>query len=164
MSKLSNIVIIANSQIRSDSLSGSDRIFIELAKRWSRMGQKILLVTCQEGYEMCRRYGLVNVNYIISISKHNLPVYLSYFLRLLRNIILVSKIGSENVVVYSSCDFWPDSIPAWLFKLKFKRVTLRTAGFYLFAPIPFNSDTPYKGSRRFRGLFYYFFSVACLRI
>ena len=158
MSKLSKIVIIANSQMRSDSLSGGDRIFIELARHWSKTGQNICLITCQEGYEMCQRYDLKNVDYIISSSRHNLPVYLAYFLRILRDIILVLKVNFEGATIYSSSDFWPDSVPAWLLKMKSKRVKW-IAGFYLFASSPFNGARTYKGKSALKGLIYYLSQV-----
>lgn len=163
MSTLSRIVIIANSQIRGDSLSGSDRIFIELAKRWSKMGQSILLITCREGYEMCQRSGLIKVDYVITPSRNNLPIYLTYFLRILRGVVLTSKIRSEEITIYSSCDFWPDFIPAWFFKMRSKNVRW-VAGFYLFAPNPFSRGSPYKRSRRLRGLFYYLSQIPVYKL
>jgi glycosyltransferase involved in cell wall biosynthesis len=154
-SKLQNIVIIADSQINSDSLSGSDRIFIELAKHWSKIGHNICVITCEEGYSMCQRYGLKDVDYIIASARHNLPVYLAYFFRIFKGIAFpLRKVNFEKAVIYSSSDFWPDSLPAWIFKMRFRSVKW-IAGFYLFAPSPFGNGSPYKGFRRLRGLFYY---------
>jgi glycosyltransferase involved in cell wall biosynthesis len=59
------------------------------------------------------------------------------------------------VIIYSGSDFWPDSIPSWILKLRFRHFKW-VAAFYLFAPSPFNNLSPYKGVRRIRGLFYYF--------
>ena len=61
---------------------------------------------------------------------------------------------STHVVVYSGSDFWPDSVPSWILKLRFGRVKW-VAAFYLFAPNPFSKESPYKGARKLRGLFYY---------
>ncbi|MEM0328470.1 MAG: glycosyltransferase [Thermoproteota archaeon] len=47
----------------------------------------------------------------------------------------------------------PDSIPAWLLKIRFKRAKW-IAGFYLFAPNPFSKESPYKGKRLLTGLLY----------
>lgn len=155
-SKLLNIVIIANSQTESDTLSGADRIFIECSKCWSKMGHNICLITCEEGYKMCQRYGLRDVGYIITSPRYRLPLYLLYVLRMIKGVILGWRMSSyfRNAVVYSSSDFWPDSIPACLWKIRFKRVKW-IAGFYLFVPNPFSEETPYKGKRLLRGLLYY---------
>ena len=154
-SKALNIVIIANSQTKGDTLSGADRIFIECARRWASRGIDIRLVTCEEGYEMCQRYGLKNVNFIIS-PRYRLPLYLLYILKMIKGSVLAWRMSSHvrNVVVYSSSDFWPDSVPAWILKIRFRKVKW-VAGFYLFAPNPINNKTPYKGKAALRGLFYY---------
>jgi glycosyltransferase involved in cell wall biosynthesis len=63
------------------------------------------------------------------------------------------------MVVYSASDFWPDSIPAWLLKMRFKKEVKWIAGFYLFAPSPFSKESPYKGKRAIKGLLYYLSQV-----
>ena len=145
-----NILIISNSQVRDDTLSGGDRIFIECAKRWVKDGCNILLLTCKQGYKMCRRYSLRNVNYLIVSPSYRLPLYLLYILRMIKGSILALKISPnvKNTVIYSSSDFWPDSIPAWTLKMRFRRIKW-VAGFYLFAPAPFKSswDMEYRGGR-----------------
>jgi glycosyltransferase involved in cell wall biosynthesis len=151
-----NITIIANSQTKSDTLSGGDRIFIECAKRWAQKGHNISLITCKEGYEMCQRYDLKNVNYFIASPNHRLPLYLLYILRVIKGSILALRMKTDlkNTIVYSSSDFWPDSIPAWILKMRFSKVRW-VAGFYLFVSNPFSVDSPYKGRLVLRGLFYY---------
>ena len=153
--KALNIVIVSNSQVRDDILSGGDRIFIECAKRWAEKGHDIQLITCEEGYKMCQRYGLRNVNYfIVSSPRYRLPLYLLYILRVIRGIILAWRMSHfRNIVVYSSSDFWPDSIPAWILKMRFRKVKW-VAGFYLFTHNPFSGDSPYKGRFVLKGLFY----------
>lgn len=152
-----NIIIIANAQTRGDALSGADRIFIECAKRWVKKGHKIEIVTCAEGYEMCRRYDLRGVKFFIVSPQHSMPLFLLYFLRMLNGVTSVPrmKIGAERVIVYSSSDFWPDSIPAWITKTRVKRIKW-IAGFYLFAAKPFGKTSLYKGARGLKGLAYYF--------
>jgi glycosyltransferase involved in cell wall biosynthesis len=58
-----------------------------------------------------------------------------------------------RMVFYSSSDFIPDSIPAWVLKLKF-RDSVWVAGFYLFAANPFGQGSPYKGLQRLKGVVY----------
>ena len=60
----------------------------------------------------------------------------------------------KNLVVYSSSDFWPDSIPAWFLKMRFKRAKW-IASFYLFAPNPLSKESPYNKKSSLRGLVYY---------
>jgi len=151
-----NILITANSQTKGDTLSGADRIFIECAKRWVQREHRISLITCKEGYEMCQRYGLKNVDYHIESPRRRFPLYLVYILRMIKGGIFVLRMkpDARNTIVYSSSDFWPDSIPAWILKERFKKVKW-VAGFYLFAPNPFDNTSPYKMKAAPRGLFYY---------
>jgi hypothetical protein len=114
-----NVVVVSNSQVRDDILSGGDRIFIECAKRWAGKGQNIQVITCQVGHKMCRRYGLDNVQYIIMPSgPRKLSLYLLYILTMVRGCMVTPRMPQgENIVIYSSSDFWPDSIPAWFLKI-----------------------------------------------
>ena len=156
-SKFPNIVIIADSQIKGGSLSGGDRIFIECAKRWAEKGYDIQIITCEEGYEMCRRYALGNVSYLTVSPRYRLPIYLLYILRMIKGSLLTWRMAPHlrNVVVYSSSDFWPDSIPALVCRMRNKRVRW-IAGFYLFMANPFGRESPYKGLSMLKGLLYYF--------
>jgi glycosyltransferase involved in cell wall biosynthesis len=61
-------------------------------------------------------------------------------------------------VIYSGSDFWPDAIPAFVMKMRFKNAKW-VAGFYLFASSPFSGETPYKGNAVLKGLIYYLSQV-----
>jgi glycosyltransferase involved in cell wall biosynthesis len=143
-------------------MDGGTRIFIETAKRWVDKGNVIDLVTTVENYEVCKRYGLSKVKYTFIPSQkevHNL--YLIYMLRMLRACIWAFTVNiprSENVVIYSGSDFWPDSIPAWVLKMRFRR-TKWLAAFYLFTSSPFSKGSLSKGFGRLRRLFYYLSQV-----
>jgi glycosyltransferase involved in cell wall biosynthesis len=143
--------------VRGDTLSGADRIFIECARRWVQKGHKVLLITCEEGYEMCQRNDLRNVNFYVVLSRYKLPLYLLYILRTIKGGILALKVTpkARETIVYSSSDFWPDSLPALILKLRFKNKIMWIAGFYLFAPNPFNKESPYREKRFIKGLLYY---------
>ena len=148
---------IGNSRVETN-LDGGARIFIETAKHWVAQGHIINLLTTIENYAVCQRYGLSKVTYtFIPSLKGSQNLYLIYLLRMLRACIwafTVSIPRSENVVIYSGSDFWPDSVPAWILKMRFRSVKW-LAAFYLFTASPFSKDSPYKGFRRLRGLFYY---------
>jgi glycosyltransferase involved in cell wall biosynthesis len=151
--------IIANAAF-GRGLSGGDRIFIECARRWVKAGHNVYVYVCEEGYEMCSRNGLENVQYVIwpaAIFK-NFGFTVFYLARTLKGVVETLKLripkATEGTVIYSASDFWPDSIPAWILKMRFRRVKW-VASFYLLAPSPFSKESPYRGVRRLRGLFYY---------
>ena len=152
------IYVIGCSQTRTDILDGGSRIFIECARRWSGLGHKIQVFTSEEGYKIFLKYGLLKLSYtVLPPSKHkHLGVYLLYLTRTLSlsTILLKFRPKGENVIVYSGSDFWPDSLPAWVLKMRFPKIKW-VAGFYLFAAQPFTNASPYKGRRRLRGLLYY---------
>ena len=154
------INVIANWVTTGYGMSGGDRIFIECARKWEEEGYEINIYTNECGLRMCQRNNLDKINYILWVSeKYNkLGIYLAGVMRTLKGILgaLKTKISRLNppCLIYSSSDFWPDSIPAFIMKLKNKN-TKWIAGFYLFAPYPWHKDSPYKGKRWFIGLFYW---------
>ena len=153
--------IIANAASldkKSAALSGSDRIFIEFARQWVQRGLAINIYVWEEGMEMCRNlYGLKGVNFHLwpakIVQKHEFIV--GYFYRILSGFINALKLKiNQGDIVYSASDFWQDSIPAIILKLRNKNVKW-IAGFYLFAPKPWQEDSPYKRKRWVTGLFYW---------
>jgi len=153
------INILANSI--AGPMSGGDRIWIECAKRWTKeRGIMINVFTTEEGIERGQRYGLRSVNYVLwpSSGFKKFGVYILYIWRIIQGCIAaarLSKLCEKNVVIFSSSDFMPDSIPAWIMKMRLKN-SRWIAAFYLFAPNPFSKESPYKGKLLIRGLFYYF--------
>jgi len=155
--------IIANAAFGT-GLSGGDRIFIECARRWAKAGHDLYVYVCEEGYGMCGRNGLGAVKYVVwhAMFFKNFGFLIFYLARTIKGIIEtlrmdISKVA-EGAVVYSASDFWPDSIPAWILKMRFRRVKW-VAGFYLFASSPFGGGSPYKGKLFLKGLFYYLLQV-----
>ena len=150
--------IIANAA-HGVGLSGGDRIFIECARRWARAGHKVYVYVGEEGYEMCKRNKLENVKYIIwpAAFYKKLGFTILYLMRTVKGVTEALRISAlntyEKVVIYSSSDFWPDSIPAWILKMMSGKANW-VAGFYLFASDPFSKESPYRGKRLVRGLFY----------
>jgi len=156
------INIIANAMTRSDSLSGGDRIFIECARRWAERGNIVNIFTTEDGLKVCQRQNLVNANYFLlpSVRFRGLGIFYLYIMRTIKACFKFSRISFEDSVVYSSSDFWPDSIPAFVLKRKSKNSEW-VACFYLFAPSPFksSSDIRYRGGCApfsLRNLAYYF--------
>jgi len=155
------IIILANSVVGSTSgMSGGDRIWIECAKRWAKKPNvSISIFTTEEGLKRGQQYGLIDVAYEVwskpaRFLGHN--VYLLYFWRAFKGCInaLASPLSGGRCVVFSSSDFFPDSLPAWFFKVKHKEAKW-LAAFYLFAPSLSDKSSPYRGKLFARGLFYY---------
>lgn len=153
-----NINIIANAI--TPGMSGGDRIFIEYARRWADAGNLVNIITPEVGVEICKKYKLTTVNYIVLSSRRfeKSGLFILYLVRTVKGILKSFKFVTSSlkkVIVYSSSDFWPDSLPAFIMKLR-NPETKWIAGFYLFAPKPWQKDSPYKGKRFLTGLFYYF--------
>jgi glycosyltransferase involved in cell wall biosynthesis len=146
--------IIAN-WMQGSALSGGDRIFIELGRRWvSRLNIKLFISS--DGWEICQRERFEDINHEIWAQDrfNKYGYFINYLYRTSISIIksLQLKIDKDNTI-YSSSDFWPDSFPAFIMKLKNKNVKW-IAGFYLFAAPPWRKDSPYK-KRFVTGLFYW---------
>lgn len=153
-------LFIANNNI-GFGLSGGDTIFIQLLKNWQSTN-KITLLACQEAINILPP-TINKVNLITSDTQNPNPSnsITNLFFHYLRRIFIVTKIVilqrhlySTFDYVYSVSDFLPDLIPALIIKL-LKPKTKWIAGFYLFAPPPFSSKTPYQGIHRLKGLIYW---------
>jgi glycosyltransferase involved in cell wall biosynthesis len=153
-SKKLNIIIFANSITKGDALSGADRIFIECSRVWLKNNANVSIITCPEGYKMCKRYEL-DAKYIVFSDFIFFPIYILYLARTIKGIYYVLKLkeNSSHTIVYSSSDFWPDSIPSLFFKIKNKK-SKWVAGYYLFVTNPFDKNSPYKGKNMFKGFIY----------
>lgn len=136
-----NFIIVANAAL-GKGFSGSDRIFIELAKK---LKEKLIVRVCvwEEGFEMCQRQNLNGVifeKWFLGRYK-NLPFVLNYLFRIFTGTYyaLKFKISSnevKNYTFYSASDFWQDFIPFLVFKLRFPNA-LFIGSYYLAAPNPF---------------------------
>ncbi len=133
--------IFANAAL-GKGLSGGDRIFIEFAKRLSKNDQVIIHVW-EEGYQMCKKQGLfesqnlkfevMNVNFwckfgflVCYFARIIIACYKSFFTSLENN---------QSIIVYSASEFWMDSLPAFVLKLRFPKIRWIAAWFQT-APNP----------------------------
>ena len=160
-----SIYVMGGSPTRIDSLDGGSRIFIECARRWVSSGVKIYFFTSEEGYGLLNRYGLKSIKYVIASSSkyRNLGLYGQYVVRMIKQSLNVSKIelSKGRNIIYSGSDFWPDAIPAFIMKMRFKRVKW-VAGFYLFASNPLSSEHSLQRQSRLKGINLLSISTACL--
>ncbi len=121
-------------------ISGSDRIFIELAKRWSKIAPLTLFVW-EEGYEMCKRQKLVSsIKYqVVSMEPwKRMGFIINYFARIIEGIRSGFSLKLDNkpsTIIYSASEFWMDSLPAFILKRRFKDITWVAAWFQT-APNP----------------------------
>lgn len=147
-----------------EGMCGGSRIFIELARRWSRIqGAQVNIFVTEPGYLTCVNSELNKANYFIlkggKYKRFGLAVF--YTVLTAKAVLNVLKLrlqgklnGDGRRIVYSTSDFWPDSIPGWLMSRLLNR-SRWVAGFYLFAPRPFDKKSPYRGKNFLRGLVFY---------
>jgi len=155
--KVNRISIIANTIIEP-GMSGGNRIFIECAKRWLDKGIAIDVFTSDVGEKLCRDNGLNRANYVTWTSSkfRRLGTVILYLIGTVKGCLIVMKKlrQIDKMIIYSSSDFWPDSIPAFIAKLRNKDLKW-IAAFYLFAQNPFGKESPYRGRKFLKGLLYW---------
>ncbi|MBI2196498.1 glycosyltransferase [Candidatus Daviesbacteria bacterium] len=144
-------------------ISGGDRIFIEFARRWNKE-MPVEIYVSEEGYQMCLRQNLKeskDLRFTIYDLRtwNKLGFIANYVVRILTGI----KIGltlklenSQNSIIYSASEFWMDSLPAFLLKLRFPKIKW-AAAWYQTAPNPFKGFSEGEaGTRdRLRALIYW---------
>jgi glycosyltransferase involved in cell wall biosynthesis len=131
--KKNRISIIANSLIAlyeargfssstEHGMSGGSRIFIECAKRWLDKGISIDVFTPDVGEEFCKYNGLNRANYVTWASSgfSTLGAVVLYIIGLVRGCLITLGEPQQvnKTIVYSSSDFLPDVLPAFVYKLK----------------------------------------------
>jgi glycosyltransferase involved in cell wall biosynthesis len=159
------ILFVSNNNLTDSGLSGGDRILIELVRNWSQKYPSGLLAT-GEGADLLAKYHATDKVkvFLSSPKKAKFQVYsnFNYFLHAIKRtfagITAVFKYRSQlkdYTHIYSASDFYPDLLPAFLLKLLYPNMTW-VAGFYLFAPKPWQKNNPYRISiGRFLTGFYY---------
>lgn len=147
---MKQVIIVANSITDSESMSGGDKNFIELAKIWKKQGLKIFIITTKIGKEMCLRAGL-GTDFVLlpDLNPGKYGVILTYLFRSLTSFyILTSKIISKaccsainhksEINILSSSHYLPDILPALWLKIKFLKANWGVFLHLLFPP-------PFKG-------------------
>lgn len=153
--------IFANAAL-GKGLSGSDRIFIELSRRLSKK-YPITIHVWKEGYEICLSQNLKsdkNLKYkILKVGFWcNLGFVICYFARIIQAIkeaIFLKIPNDKSSICYSASEFWMDSLPALILKLRFPRIKWVAAWFQT-APNPLAGFTRGNRQTTYRlGAFYY---------
>lgn len=146
-------------------LSGSDRIFIEFAKRLSQKN-KVTVFVWQEGYEICKREGLsdpvsfkiINVDFWCKFG-----FVICYFARIIKSVNLALFITidkPEETIIYSASEFWMDSLPAFVLKLRYPKTRWMAAWFQT-APNPLVGFSQGVRQRTYKlsAFFYWFMQI-----
>ena len=128
------LLYIAQGFGRSLGISGGDMRFIETAKRIVKRGFSITILTTRSGRILCRKYGLKNVNYLVTgatlisederIERSKYERALSYIAIMIKVIPIISKLRAlKNYkrreifdIVYATSDFFVDVLPALIMK------------------------------------------------
>ncbi len=138
---MDNRIYIFALAAHGEGISGGDRIFIEFAKNWSKRFP-VTIYLWEEGYQMCKRAHLdSHVKFLISKMGpwKNFGFFINYIARIIEGIRLGLTTKLENTkdtIVYSASEFWMDSLPALILKLRFSKIKW-AAAWYQTAPNPF---------------------------
>jgi glycosyltransferase involved in cell wall biosynthesis len=145
------IAIVANSLVSPASMSGGDRILLELSKRWEESGHKVDFYACAEAASLFEKdIPKASCKLLSTAAVRRFGVIGAYVIRLLQSLSIVKRGRGANIV-FSSSDFLTDLIPSCLFKRRFRGSRLVSA-LYLRAPSPFTT----KYARSVNGLAYFF--------
>jgi glycosyltransferase involved in cell wall biosynthesis len=163
---MDKFLFISNYTLTNSGLSGGDRILSELIKNWSRKYDTALYGS-GECIEVLKKYKSIDRTtvFLSSSTKRKVQKYnnFNYFFHTL-NRTFYGLVGifkykdklSQYNHIYSASDFYPDVLPAFALKILFPK-TKWIAGFYLFAPKPWQKINPYRTSvfRYITGVLYW---------
>lgn len=139
-----------------EGISGGDRIFIELARRW-QSEFPITIHTWEEGKRMCDRQGL-SESKNLKYKTHKLGVFskLGFVLGYMARILIGTKLGltlrlenKKQVYLYNASEFWMDSLPCFILKLRYSEIKW-IATWYQTAPNPLKGFAEGKRKERYR--------------
>lgn len=142
-------------------LSGGDRIFIEFARRWSS-SLPVNVYVWEQGFLMCQREKLEGKFLKIHLVKVGKLVKLGFIFTYFYRVILAIYLGltlkiNKSDYFYSASEFWMDSLPAFIIKLRAPKIKW-IAAWYQTAPNPVKGFTEGKREEtyRFRAFLYWF--------
>lgn len=131
------VLVLANAM---NTLSGGDKRFVEIFRRFKANGYHVTIMLPKIGYAICKNEKLgVSYQILPAHSLNNLGPVLSNLLRSMLSCIIVVKNFGKFDVVYSSSDFLNDTIPAFFLKLIDRRLKWVAVTHYLI-PSPSQRD------------------------
>lgn len=140
MKKINKLIVFALAA-QGTGLSGGDRIFIELTRRWADKFP-IDIFLWQQGKAMCesQRLGGKNISFRVS----NIPKWsdkfalVNYLIRVFEAIRLGFTLkldGNTGTFLYNASEFWMDSFPCAILKFRYPKIRW-IATWYQTAPNP----------------------------
>ena len=162
MSSSPKLLVVTHNNLGA-SLSGGDRIFLNLIKYWQK-SFNIELLGCPEAIKLVRHFKL-KPSITPTISKpsrenalntqnlfwHHFSRFISGFIFCLNH----RKIFKQAKYIYTASDFYGDFVFGLMAKIFNPKITW-LCGYYLLAPKPFDPKSPYIQNKHFfRGLIYY---------
>ncbi len=122
-------------------ISGGDKISIELSRRWVKL-YPVTIYLWEEGYRMYIRQNLdpdeIKFEIIDMSPWKYLGFFINYLARILKGVLIALRIklaNEKSTIVYCATEFWMDSLPGFILKLRFSNITLVTTWFQT-APNP----------------------------
>lgn len=162
-----NFLFIALSPV-GVGLSGGDRIFIELARGLYKKGIPVHMVTWSGGVAMCKRINVTSKEVKFTVINLGIFEKANFLINYLAKIICgISWAFSydlkkdfrdiESVYLYSASEFWMDSLPGFILKLRYKKIIWITTWFQT-APNPLKgfAEGKRESTYRFRAFLYWF--------
>ncbi len=135
-----NFIIIAMTA-QGEGISGCDRISVELSKRWSKQ-YPLTVYLWEEGYKMYKRQHLSDKEVEFKIIDMNpwkkMGFFINYIAVILSSIVFALNLklkDAKETIVYSASEFWMDSLPGLILKIRFPRITW-VATWFQTAPDP----------------------------
>lgn len=135
-----------------EGISGSDRIFIEFARNWSK--EAIRIFVSDDGYQMCLRQGLQGSHIRFQVS--GISNYLVRIIEGLKIGLTIKLDNSQETLVYSASEFWMDSLPAFMLKLRYPKIRW-IAAWYQTAPNPLKGFAEGDANGRYRAYAFIYF-------
>lgn len=134
-------------------LSGGDRIFIELARRWG-IKIPVYLYVWEEGWLMCQRENLSSKLLKICLVNMGKIAKLGFIFTYFYRVFLGIKLGftlrvQDGDYIYSASEFWMDSLPAIFLKLRNPKLRWIAAWFQT-APNPLKGFSEGKRAKLYR--------------
>jgi hypothetical protein len=142
------------------SLSGGDRIFLNLIKYWQKYFE-ITAIGSQEAEVLLNKFKL-KVNFIPTVSSNIINLntislfrhHFSRFVSAIRFSLKYRQLLKTSNYIYTASDFYGDFTFGVIAKYFNPKITW-LCGYYLLAPWPFSSTSPYNQHLHFfRGLVY----------
>lgn len=123
-----------------DILSGGEKITVELLRRWKKY-QEVTVIMPENGLDLIRTKEHLDVKYITLpltlLDKHrlywkyNLAIPLIWFIHTVMATIKILRINIDKKCLFSSGDFFCNIIPAFLLKIRDKKINWMVLIFHI---------------------------------